>query len=191
MPETATITTELLMRFCDEGWDKFATPWFDGGFIYATDGRIGIRLDVSVHNPQYETGSGAVKRPGVATVLAPAGRVNSWQPYPVFQKCPACGGLGETKRDCHTCRGRGEHECPCCDDLHDCGHCEGSGKLVGDCGCDEKVGNRLLKGRYAYLIGDLPSPEWGTISENPIDELFFRGPGYLGVVMPLVGPGER
>lgn len=38
--------------------------------------------------------------------------------------------LKEIPEECELCGGSGIHECPDCGDSHDCGACQGSGKVV-------------------------------------------------------------
>lgn len=67
--------------------------------------------------------------------------------YEEWKKSPAIKELADSIEVCDTCDGTGEHECDC-GDTHECGACDGSGKLQDIC----DVYERLLRGELEKLL---------------------------------------
>ena len=124
------MTTIDLTKFCCEPDDNcrydFSKPFTRGGWTYASDGRISVRVKTDAPDTDL-------------TKVAPAWNLN-WglcskavdplptDPYPlvknVVEKCPDCHG---EERDCDECNGTGNVLCEECGYSHTCKKCDGSG----------------------------------------------------------------
>jgi len=72
------MTDEQLLAFCNKGKPKLATPWTEGGWRYATDGLICIR----VPDPR-GTAPDLLSRPRAAALFDFFGRAEGvWRPWP-------------------------------------------------------------------------------------------------------------
>jgi hypothetical protein len=124
----------------DESRPSIITPWTAGGWTYATDGRICVRLATS--NPDDEDNA-LERRPNAATLFDFESTTLEAFPLPELK--------GVTRNTCEVCLGLGRK---CCDlgHWHEC-----------DCdnGWDERwpivdIGGARLSERYLWKIKDIP-----------------------------------
>lgn len=194
------MTTETaigLRKFCErEPNTRYAIndPWNAGGFTYATDCRVCIRVPTA----EPDTPRGERKFVPAADVVNPIDRVSKWHPWPAVERCEACNGDGGKvipAGPCGECNGRGFEICEECgsDDKIICGRCDGAKTLPErfercEACVYERIGGfggRQIARHYASLIGTLPNVCWGGAKDGPEEPLFFRFDGGEGVVMPL------
>lgn len=109
------------------------TPWRDGFYVYATDGRIVARMAVSALDPEYlaeiPVRDPAIKpsrpgrRPDAASIFDDKEGTTEALPTPL--PGPWIGEV-PAGRECPNCRATGRCVCECCDVRHECGRCGGS-----------------------------------------------------------------
>lgn len=123
------MNTEKLMRMICAGANvkKFTVPFVVGGFRYATDGKILVRIATT----DADTPEPPCNPTGVCDHLPEVVRMIDMPIIPPaeMEKCRECKGTGHFKI-CDKCDGTGEHECDC-GDFHDCGYCNGTGREFG------------------------------------------------------------
>lgn len=189
--ETKTID---LMPFCDPDPDSryaFQKPWLDGDQVIATDGRALIVCDPTLYTGKLADDE--ARRPGWRQIMDPLAKVDTWLPLPTYPECgnAACRGTGEFSKKCQSCHGYGEHRCECGNE-HECDRCEGKGETVELCEvCDCNFGNRHIACRLANRLLPLPQTEWGVVTNDPTDVVYFRFAGGMGAVMPMKPREER
>jgi len=123
----------------DDTWYDMNQPWRHGGYIYATDGRICVRMkdDPAIELPL------ADEKPN----LPPAHEsFRDAKPSPMkfsiegieikikMAKCLDCGGAGKQSGICDKCDGTGFVECPECRQKTECDECDGT----GECGRSDR-----------------------------------------------------
>lgn len=149
-----------LSPFCDPDASRFAIgkPWTKDGKRYATDGRVAVRIDVPGQPDDMPKG----RVPNVDEIMKPVDRrPEEWLPWPAVEPCAMCSAT--QKIECMNCMGDGVCErCNCCGASHQCGKCEGTGKICCD-KCKELGSFTTLFGKaelalwMAYEISRLPS----------------------------------
>lgn len=181
-----------LKSFCStQKWrqESVGEPWSAGGFTYATDGHVLVRVPRLADVPERER---SPTTEHIAKLFAeaktePLGALNHIDPptkaAPVT--CGECGGSGRCKK----CDGHGE--CHYCDT--ECEECDGS----GDCGCDGgrvedrtifaiRVGGAIVNAEHTARIAALGDIEIVTCDhEASTTPIYFRFAGGDGLVMPL------
>ena len=128
------MTTEEMQKFCshpdDGGRFHSASPWCAGGFRWATDTIIIIRVPCDEVTPPIE---------GVRYL--PVENIIKWndlfplkdaKPLPTSieiakVKCEACDGKGFNQK-CSECNGEREIECDL-GHMHECNYCDGNGYM--------------------------------------------------------------
>ena len=193
-------------------------PFTDGGWTYATNGYVAIRV------PAME---GFAARESVHTKDAidklVALEPEQWHdlvlpPAPEWPLCNACGGSGHSTR-CLECDGEGERECDL-GHMHDCDACGGDGFQGGGtescyrcfgAGRDKSaalldecrvcVGGAYGLGytihfdwRLLERFADLPDVQIGLMApctehKNGLGLIRFQGG--RGVVMPIIAPASQ
>jgi hypothetical protein len=116
-------------------------PFISGAFIYATNGRMAVRMPVPEGGWEFPPPAKAPR--GIESVFYTLSRSEP-TPLPEVSSdpCKSCRGAMflDHERKCDECRGIGRDnfprcECPHCEGFHECRGCEGSGKLPGQpCG---------------------------------------------------------
>lgn len=182
------MTTQIdLTRFCSTESSKYGKPATFGGFTYATDCRICVR--VPTNEPDDSDPVDWVKSSPTMFAKSTADTDKAWpeqteQPTPCF-KCNGAGIVEET--DCGECNGTGLKECFECGHEGDCGDCDGSG-IEDEAGvCPECEGrkviypNRRIAGlmigeKYDAMIRELPNPRIvGTAIDGKALHVIFDG----------------
>ena len=104
---------------------------------------------------------------------------------PTSEPCNKCGGKRVIK--CSTCRGWGQHECMTCDAEHDCGHCDGTGKVECDCTPPVRPGRIGTLGidrrRVACVVAHATDVTVEVLLDG--DRLAIFGAGWMALVMSL------
>ena len=190
-----------LQIFCRSDMDKLNKPFRMGAFVYASDGKIAVRVpaesmpDVQ-ENPDAPNAASLEFDGGADFIPLPA---CASSPVP----CIECGGTGiQTK--CRKCAGTGEITCVCGDCGHEheteCPSCEGSGTTDGTpdgrcavCGGTKEVYDREV-GTWAgnRFIADWLLAKLGTLDDvmiasagSPLSPAQFLFKGGVGIVMPM------
>lgn len=170
------MTLEELKRFAavDDIRDYLNQPWSRGGYTWASNGHIMVRV------PAIE---------GVAeNKRAPDGQalMNKQRPPGEWIPVPECAMPSDTKEECDTCFGTGEHDCPC-GTTHECGECKGKGEVITVDYSGMDVGNSHFAKRYIALIQG-----WEIATNGPADMLhggknaaWIRCGDALGLLMPM------
>jgi hypothetical protein len=149
---TATASAFDLQQFCftepPEAILAAGKPQTVGGYTYATDGRMLVRvpaagpdtLSLASGANRYRTANGE-GFPSAWTLPLPLppeiADASLWQPWPApdyvaGDKCGDCDGRGRVQGpDCRTCKGHGYHDCPTCGHERDCADCSGRGYMLG------------------------------------------------------------
>ena len=112
-----------LQQFCADGTSRynFHRPFVKGGFLWATDARILVR----VHSDEPDTVPEHGKFPNVMAVWEPGfDSAGEFVPLPNLRyelvACEECGGCGR-------------YICPTCEHEDDCSECDGSGEVFSPC----------------------------------------------------------
>lgn len=168
---------ESLQPFCSsDGYRPYIEqPWSDGEFTIATDGKVMLKVDRLPDVPEN------AKAPSLRGILTMFARFptedSSFIDLPPTPERPA---LDDT---CKSCRGSGQHFCADCNESHDCGKCDGSGKV--EVFHRVPLGCRIMSGDYLRLIETLPSLKVAINHGGKKDPLCFKFDGGVGIVMPL------
>lgn len=175
-----------LQQFC--GADDFRPylqkPFRRNGYVYATDGRILLRVD---DDEQYSTvekvNTERVFEKISAAVFVPAPSVN------IPPKAPI------SERECRDCDGRGtEHDCPDCG--CECDTCDGTGRIKDQPEISTSLCGHLFNVDYIRLMFTLPDLEIAPSQAQIVDghsalPMFFRFAGGVGALMPLSRQYEK
>lgn len=157
-----------LTPFCskDEGRSYLHTPFTRGGFTYATDGRVCVRV------PRREGVVGHEKAPDASKVF----------PSPLPQTTPLrIANLPEREMlPCGDCDDSGlAHSCPDC--THVCEKCGGS--LEYEEHRTVRLRGKRFSAIYLRMVAALPGVEAAIMAEPPFPKLYFRFDGGDGVLM--------
>ena len=163
-------------------------PGIQDGFVYATDGKIGVRIsEETEHHPKAKPVNNYPDLDKVMKDHCVCGD-DAFSPLPKIDPVdyPSCSVDGNA--ECDVCHGDGEHECSACEDVHDCGACAGLGKMPSpfcrECHCNKKkdavIDGVRIQWKYYLAIASLPSP---TIAiESNKKSATFRFDGGMGIV---------
>ena len=216
MMNPTTILQSFLSR--DETRPEIQRPLRYGANVYATDGRIMIRMPLTESEEPADTSAKLPKgfKPVVAgwRLTAEEAPLNSWHPLSEFTlpppgSCPDCDGSGWLK-PCPECEGTGGIECGECGHHRSCNACR-SGSIPGEpddenaIECDwcegdglhehngsHPVGTAHVSNGYLRKIAGLPGAEI-FLPDWPANEcraVPFRFEGGAGCVMPMRRPVE-
>ncbi len=169
-----------LQRFCsrDETRSSIMHPFSQGGYVYATDGRILVRLDCGEDYP--EQSSPKIEGNGFPF---DHDKINEedWIPVPRIEPpsaediCKKCRGRGHAIVRCEYCGE--EHECTWCKE------CKGTGARIGKYAIP--IGHAHFAANYLRLLHEeLPG---AVIEKNcPKEDMSrFRCGDVLGYLMPV------
>lgn len=170
-----------LQQFCstDEFRPNLQKPFRYKGHVYATDGRILVRVE---DDERFET----CEKIAIEKMIdfdAPRIFVDA----PTTKKFPTKKPPAKTK--CTDCDGRGrEHDCPDCE--CECYSCDGEGEIEERPLISTTFAGQLFDFEYMRMVCSLPELRYAA---NPtaddeclrLGPLFFRFAGGICVVMPL------
>lgn len=195
---TATNTIDLT-KFCGKASSAypFAEPFVAGGWRYATDGRICVRVPAAG-----EPDSDKVVKHVEQSFAHPRDNAIPWPTNGAVYgdgECWSCDGTGYTERtNCKKCDGRGETFCDHCGRDGDCEECGGKGYSVMDKACRtckgkgfceqikyRMVGEFAVRGDFDALIRSLPDVRWAG-NRTEANSVHFVFAGGEGVVMRLL-----
>jgi len=201
-----------LKQFCHFDHEMFLAPFSLGGFSYATNGHVLVRVGRRDDVPE----NSAAALPLSSNRLPfDHDQIEDWKQFPVEhvkkEKCEDCNGGGFVA-DCYECKGAGWHQfgnsfndyeicCKTCDgdgllaagkeksggDLNHrvCRDCEGSGYVVRYRAID--VGRNDhdgLNSVYAELFNRLPGAVFSTYGEK-FSCFRAKFDGGVGLIMPM------
>jgi hypothetical protein len=171
MKSATVITTDVLEKFCstDPNRASISVPWTSDGYTWATDGRVLIRVPAITgvsDNPK------APQNPSKLWSLNGVPELLAWLPLPAAPE--------EDWVACDVCHD-GTHLCDCGHD-HECGTCDGLGKVLRITPVTMDGGYRL-NDRYVRLLSCLPDIEVAPFAINKA--IPFRFSGGDGLLMPL------
>lgn len=172
MPETLIINWSLFTG--EDGRYEFSQPFVRGGWMYATNGHICIRV-------KCDEPDSIGRFPDAPTLFKNIPRANTFTAIgdPVYgdavHECAACGGMNVRPKDFPS-------DIEWADDEGDCLECHGFGRLVT--GSTERLAGRLIRTSYANRMRALAEVRVGPHGP-PSSALFFLFAGGEGVVMPV------
>lgn len=173
-----------LSKFCDSETSRYSLqePFTLRGAIYATDGRIAVRVFAP---GDADTAAPDKRFPKMEEIFPPVD--GDWEPWPKIDVCNFCEGTN--KSICSKCGGDGMCNRCSCGSEHECGHCDGTGdvcceKCTTPGSLDHRFGKSELALKYAFLISHLPCVEY-LPTDKPDVVVRFRFEGGEGAVMPL------
>ena len=196
-----------LLRECAEANAtrfSLSLPWVQGGFVYATDGRIIARCPCDQVSPEavahLEATMGGRRIPLAAEaefkeVPRLPGEKLPTVPDPMTACCD-CGGRGhDVIEDCGLCDDDGTHKgstCPrcggACTTCGICSSCSGDGNRTGRArACGVFAGNIMLAESYVWLLRFHRAREVFPAASDPKRlAVYFRADhGLEGLVMPI------
>lgn len=184
-------TTQIdLQKFCERDETPrydINQPWVEGGWRYATDGRVLVRVPAP-DEPDSPRPVNNKKRPRAFEILQPAVD-GDWEPWPAIDRCSTCGS-DRRMMPCDNCHGNGMCICDDCECEHKCGQCQGTGEeecmtCMGSHGVDHMFGQSKLAHRYAYMISKLPNAVYLPTEDKDAALIRFKFDGGEGAVCPL------
>jgi hypothetical protein len=176
-----------ISKFCevDDGGGRYGmnTPWRDGEYIYATDGRrIARILDDGRELPKCEGKRVNAKQLFLDMPFPESG----WMPLPALPKCEC--KVGKTTERCESCNGLGTAECNMGHE-HDCHECEGKGKVEMEleCECKDIIGGWKFQRRVIAPFLEIEGIELAVVPSDKTKSgnLFFRKGEFAGIAMGL------
>ena len=190
-------------KFCEPDEDSITHhPWNKGGFRYATDHRIAVRVPCTAID---STPPEHAKFPGIDSVFEL--ELKKQHPLvitlPESPQCTQCKGTGtfKVREQCDECRGRGGEYCPHCQEKINCKECGGSGSflITQDCPtcCDAlrtPITDRIhIAPKYVALLLGL-GVATVTHSGDQNDPVLFHanceGEAVCGLIMPRSTEGQ-
>ena len=191
----------MIQNVCEKGHLRIGRPWRLGECVYATNGKIGIRLAASDFPAEELPGAYKVEQ-----FPWDHDQVKEWvrlKPERVLTECEACCGDGKGGW-CEKCRGDGKVEITCddCDDTHmhdcpdchgtrrtsctttSCAECRGTGKAVSK-KAHTKIGSHYFANWLLMLAAECGD---GTveIEADPGEKARIRFDGGCGYVMNML-----
>lgn len=164
-----------LQKFCgtDPLREYIKTPFTHGGFTYATNGHIMVRVPkIKGVRRQTKTGTWDAPLKGIEAA--------TFQPFPHKPLPPVREPADE---ECTACGGRGSaHDCPEC--TCDCEECDGSGNRMTAPKTSTLIHGVIFDLRYVAMMLALPGVEVAasTGKESP---LLFKFDDGVGAMMPM------
>lgn len=169
-----------LQPFCSTDETRFylMKPFTRGGFTYATDGIIMVRVAERTDIPDVKqkfNQDAPLKGVETATFFRPA-----------FELPPAPTANGK----CTDCDGRGyDHDCPDCECI--CDTCHGSGNMDTERAISTVIGPKIFNLHYARMMLSLPGIEIEAPPEKSDEKpLLFRFDEGVGALMPMKSQRE-
>lgn len=171
--------------FCDPDDVRLRSPWNEGGFSYATDRAIIVRVPTNVPDSPPLDGLGRPNAHVNALFTSQWKDDSDFVPWP-HEQCPMCetcsgSGFMHTTGTCGECGGSGSVECQCCGSDTTCEQCEGDGIVENHpaCACLDGFTMELnesnhISAKYVRLISTLP----GVKYRNEDNKILFRFDGY-------------
>ena len=167
-----SMNTYDITPFCGPAGTRFNIdkPWFSGGSVIATDGKILIVIERSRLASGADV-SGPEKKPRHADVLLGFDDVSEWHTLLPAHRCDNCGDTGIAA--CEDCDGRG------------CESCDYDG-MDACYECAEMLSGKKVRAQYVRdLLRVFGSVEYGTLPKIDDHRVFFRFDGGVGVAMCL------
>lgn len=163
----STTTTPIdLQAFCGLSESGYTEPWIAGGFEYATDGLICVRVRTSKPDRGPSDGRPAPPAADIFAAHFDGADVSvSWPAGPYEAECPDCLGLGFKR-------------CKACGHEDECTLCEGYGRYA-----PELPGGVKIRAKHADCIHYLPGVRYAKVSRGK--PMPFRFDGGEGVVLTL------
>lgn len=182
------LNPQELIPFCstDETRPSLGQPYTRGGYTYATDGRVAVRVAAIEGIPDVEKAPDC--EGGVFRGFPPSGA--PWHPIPTDlpelpegPACPECKGTAEAQwsyRDRHGEKYERRFECPVCN---------GEGVTASD--PVPMLWNGLrLNARFVAKFAALPGPVEFQAPSEPGGPVRVRFNGGIGLFMPMLPHGR-
>jgi len=181
--------------FCGE-FEKHKKPFSGGSYVYATDGRMALRVDKSKFENPYDIGEYAPNIDELIEKVKKDTPINFNGQFELIP-CRNCRATG-LNRKCPECEGSGVIECCECGQDRDCPDCDGNGSGDGEkCSDCDGLGKRL-KEEHTVLIEGLKVQSkflckiyqelkdvqlFADMSDNKM--VYFKFDGGEGILLPL------
>lgn len=180
MTETSINPTIDLSIFCGEhGRFDFDKPFVRGGFTYATDGRIIVRV------PSTEVDTPGLHLPDKLTLVFDPPRPTKWDSIPeadvrhAIEQCDYCMGMNVKPEDWNEAE-EGVWD----DEDGDCKACRSFGYVIVE--ATERIAGRFIQARYANRMRTLPGVMVdASRPKYDLEMLRFMFDGGAGAVMPF------
>jgi hypothetical protein len=173
---------ETLQKFCGKlgKRESIETPWTNGDYTYATDGRILVRVDNHPSARVCEKGKIGLD---VSVFAFDHNRLGPpcWIPVP---------DVVLLSKPCLICQGLGRKICVTCGSEFPCTACSGDGIVFGENENRVAIVEAEVNGVYLKLIKDNLENAEIEIAEkgHEHDPLRFKFDGGLGYLMPMRKP---
>jgi hypothetical protein len=96
-------------------------------WLFASNGKAFLAVEADVE-PSTDVKFGEYIA-GLIGQAVGADAFTQWEPLRDFMRCEPEIVLAPKMKECETCSGTGECDCPCCGADHDCGDCSGNGEV--------------------------------------------------------------
>jgi len=182
-----------LQLFCGRNVNfNLGWPFSKGGYTYATDGHIAIKIPYVPGNDRLPPVSAykmdyAPTHDGDWCAVPPYGPLETEQcshckGTTFSHECDGCGGEGYIAEDdpCRFCDGEGA--VPGGDRM--CENCNGTGTAYADCYPSVHFGTTMLSPKLLDKIRTLPKAEI-FLPASPTHQVHFRFDGGVGIVMAM------
>ena len=157
---------EHLTTFCslEENRRSLNTPWSEGAYSYASDGRVIIRIPRLADVPERDSAPKNLDQ-------------QLFKGFPLaFPFSSITEPVSADYNKCTKCYGSGERTCSECGTTHTCDQCKGNGQLAST----TKIGTQLFNTHNLRLISQLCEIQWQLkSSENRIYFEFNGGDGLI------------
>lgn len=160
------MTIDHLQKFCStqENRVSLATPWSEGAYSYACDGRVIVRIPRLADVPERDD----APKNSDANLFIGLPYEQPFTPVPTpdsedYIRCPKC---------------KGSAECTCkeCDTPHPCGKCKGEGVVLSRTNLETHSFNTLT----LRLISQLLNAHWQIKADQT--RVYFKFEGGDGIV---------
>jgi len=186
-PEAVAILRQAafvhLLPFCDDyySWKYDLTePFVQGGYVYATDGKIAIRIPTRRPDTFHEGRFPNMQQVFDTLLTNHSGSKEPWQPWPTKPVFAPTEPAAQTGIDCPICRTQGHYYAD--GDSATCVYCDATGWVERWDNVD--TGKSIIAGRYWRLISRLPNV-WYRERMRDGDPIWFRFAGGDGLLMTI------
>lgn len=170
-----------LEEFCSQDRAPLISPFSQGEFTFASEGRICIAVPRLKGVPERQDAPNNVMKN-----IFDANPNNGNFALLSAIKIPELKGY----QPCKTCEGSGECLCKCCEVIHDCGNCDGGGKVPENT-IRVTIGRHCVSHILLNKIKHLPNICIAESSFSDMGALTFKFDGGEGRLSPMKKPADE